>query len=386
MKASFKNYFTAAFILAGTILGVGIFGLPYVFSKSGFLTGLFFLFFCGALVTINHLIYGEILLRTPGEHRLPGLAKIYLGKLGFSLTSISAIVSAVSVLLAYLILGGQFFSNFGQALNHPIGINLATIIFWIIGTIGFSFGIGLVGFGAILGVVLILIFIIGFFILGIPHVQWEMLTRINFSQFLLPYGVLLFSLSDGSAVPEILSYFTKKGINKEKIDFKKPIIGGTFLPPILYILFILGVFGLFQGKVVPIDLIPGLLRYNPIVGLITNFLGIILILTSYFVIGLSLRNTLCLDLKIKGWMGWLIPTILPIALYFFGFQDFIGVISFIGAVILGIIITTTIIIHKKSQEKGGLIPSYQIKIPGLARITLIILLLLGVGLEIAKFF
>ncbi|HOX21779.1 MAG TPA: aromatic amino acid transport family protein, partial [Candidatus Paceibacterota bacterium] len=176
MKASFKNYFTAAFILAGTILGVGIFGLPYVFSKSGFLTGLFFLFFCGVLVTINHLLYGEILLRTPGEHRLPGLAKIYLGKLGFSLTSISSIVSAISVLLAYLILGGQFLSNLGQAVNHPMGIGLATIIFWIIGTVGFSFGIGFIGFGAILGLILIIVFIIGFFILGIPHVQLEMLT------------------------------------------------------------------------------------------------------------------------------------------------------------------------------------------------------------------
>lgn len=386
MKASFKNYFTAAFILAGTILGVGIFGLPYVFSKSGFLTGLFFLFFCGVLVTINHLLYGEILLRTPGEHRLPGLAKIYLGKLGFSLTSISSIVSAISVLLAYLILGGQFFSNLGQAINHPMGVGLATIVFWIIGTIGFSFGVGFIGFGAILGVILIVIFIIGFFILGIPHVQLEMLTKINFSQFLLPYGVLLFSLSDGSAVPEILNYFTKKGVTKEKIDFKKPIISGTLLPPILYILFILGVFGLFQGKIIPVDLIPGLLQYNPIVGLITNVLGIILILTSYFVIGLNLRNTLHLDLKMKGWASWLIPTALPIALYFFGFQNFIGVISFIGAVILGIVITTTVLIHKKSQEKGELIPSYQIKISSLARIALIILLLLGVGQEIAKFF
>ncbi len=386
MKASFKNYFTAAFILAGTILGVGIFGLPYVFSKSGFLTGLFFLFFCGVLVTINHLLYGEILLRTPGEHRLPGLAKIYLGKLGFSLTSISSIVSAISVLLAYLILGGQFLSNLGQAVNHPMGIGLATIIFWIIGTVGFSFGIGFIGFGAILGLILIIVFIIGFFILGIPHVQLEMLTKINFSQFLLPYGVLLFSLSDGSAVPEILNYFTKKGVAKEKIDFKKPIISGTFLPPILYILFILGVFGLFQGKVIPVDLIPGLLQYNPIVGLITNILGIILMLTSYFVIGLNLRNTLSLDLKMKSWTSWLVPTILPIALYFFGFQNFIGVISFIGAVILGIVITTTILIHKKSQEKGGLIPSYQIKISNFARISLIILLLFGVGQEIAKFF
>lgn len=386
MKASFKNYFTAAFILAGTILGVGIFGLPYVFSKSGFITGLFFLIFCGILVTINHLIYGEILLRTPGEHRLPGLAKIYLGKLGFSLTSISAIVSAVSVLLAYLILGGQFFSNFSQAIHHPVGLGLATIIFWVIGTIGFSFGIGLIGFGAILGVILILVFIIGFFILGIPHVQLAALTKINFSQLLLPYGVLLFSLSDGSAVPEILNYFTKKGVAKEKIDFKKPIIGGTFLPPILYILFILGVFGLFQGKVIPINIIPDLLQYNPIVGLITNILGMILILTSYFIIGLNLRNTLCLDLKIRGWAGWLIPTIIPIALYFFGFKNFIGVISFIGAVILGIIITTTILIHKKSQEKGELTPSYQIKIPAFARVALIVLLLLGVGLEIAKFF
>ena len=387
MKANnFKTYFAASFILAGTILGVGIFGLPYVFSTSGFLTSLFFLIICCCLVLLNHLMCGEIFLRTPGEHRLPGAAKIYLGKWGFSLTAISTIISALGVLLAYLILGGQFMQNFSQIIHHPISNNLATIIFWFLGTIGITFGIGLISVSEMLGVFLIIIFIIGFFILGAPHLELNALTKINFSHLFLPYGVLLFSLSDGSAVPEILGYFQKKNISKENVNLKQPIIWGTILPPILYLFFVLGAFGLLGGGVIPVDLVPNLIRLNPIIGIVTDVLGLILILTSYFIIGLSLRNILKMDLKTRRWLAWIIATIFPLALYFLGIQNFIGVIGFIGAVLLGAIIVLTVLIHKKSQEKSELIPSFQIKIPNLGRIILIVLLLSGLVLEIAKIF
>jgi amino acid permease len=387
MKATnFKIYLTASFILAGTILGVGIFGLPYVFSASGFLTSLFFLIICCCLVLLNHLICAEIFLRTPGEHRLPGAAKIYLGKWGFSITAASTIISALGVMLAYLILGGQFTQNFSQIVHHPINNNLATIIFWLLGTIGITFGIGFIGISEIIGVVLIIIFIIGFFILGAPHLQLNLLTKINFSQWFLPYGVLLFALSDGSAIPEILGYFHKKNIPKENINLKRPIILGTILPPILYVFFILGAFGLLGREVIPVDLVPNLIRFNPVVGVATDILGIILIITSYFIIGLSLRNILKMDLKIRKWLAWLAAAIAPLALYFLGVQSFIKIIGFIGAVLLGTIIVLTILIHKKSQEKSDLIPSFQIKIPNLGRTILIVLLLSGVALEIAKIF
>ena len=64
-----KNFCGATATLIGTIVGVGIFGVPYVVAKSGFLLGLLFLFGLGGVALLLHLFYGEIVLRTPGGSR-----------------------------------------------------------------------------------------------------------------------------------------------------------------------------------------------------------------------------------------------------------------------------------------------------------------------------
>ena len=40
-----KNFIQATSILVGTIVGAGIFGLPYVFAQVGFIPGIFYLLF-----------------------------------------------------------------------------------------------------------------------------------------------------------------------------------------------------------------------------------------------------------------------------------------------------------------------------------------------------
>lgn len=386
IKEKFKNYFTTSAILAGTILGVGLFGLPYVFSTAGFLIGIIFLIICCALATITHLIYGEALLRTPGEHRAPGLAKIYLGKYGYYLTTVSAFISLSGVLLAYLILGGQFIQNFSQIINSNIGINLATIIFWIIGVIGMTMGIRFIGIGEVLGVILIIILIFGYFFLGFSNLKIESFTSFNLKNFFLPYGVLLFSLSGGSAVPELFNYFKKRGISKEQINFKTPVIWGSVAAAILCLIFVIGVFGLFPNKIIPVDLIPNLISFNPLLAIATNVLGLVLIFTSYFILGLSFKNILFLDLKFKRLLSWAIPIFLPLILFFIQNKGFIAIIGFLGAFVLGIETIITFVVHYLSQKRGQKIPAYQIKFPMFIRVILIMLLLLGAGLEIGKFF
>ncbi len=386
VKEKFKNYFTSSSILAGTILGVGLFGLPYVFSTSGFTIGLFFIIICCFLTTITHLIYGEALLRTPGEHRGPGLAKIYLGKPGYYISMVAAFISLSGVLLAYLILGGQFVQNFSQIIGANININDATFIFWIIGVIGMTMGIRFIGIGEVLGVILIIILIFAYFFWGLPGLKIQNFIGFNLNNFFLPYGILLFALSGGSAVPEIFNYFKNKGISKEQINFKMPIIWGTIIPTILYLIFVIGAFGLFPNKIIPVDLIPDLLTSNPILAIATNVLGLILILTSYFILGLSYKNVLFFDLKLKKVLSWVIPIFLPPILFFFQNKGFITIIGFLGACILAIETIITFIVHHLSQKRGEKIPAYQIKLPMFIKISLIIILLIGAGLEIIKFF
>lgn len=379
-------YFAASTILAGTILGAGIFSLPYVFSQSGILIFLFYLILATLICTITHLIFGESLLRTKEEHRFIGLAEIYLGPWAKQLVTLTTFISVGGCLLAYLILGGQFIYNFFNIIGQPIDLNLAVLLLWLLGSLGVILGIRFISFGEAIGVILILILIFGFFILGVPHLNLAGVPLMNFKEFFLPYGVLLFALSGGSAVPEIFNYFRKKSLTPHEINFKKPIILGSIVPAFLYLIFALGILGILGNGNIQWDVVPQLISKNPILGITTDLLGLLLIITSYFILAFNFKNALIFDLRINKKWAWFVPVILPLLLYQLGIHNFIKVIGFLGASILGIESLLNFLIHKKAQQKGNQIPPYIIKIPQFIRIILIFLLIGGAIFEIIHSF
>jgi amino acid permease len=379
-------YFAASTILAGTILGAGIFSLPYVFSQSGILIFLFYLILATLICTITHLIFGEALLRTKEEHRFIGLAEIYLGPWAKKLVTLTTFISVGGCLLAYLILGGQFIYNFFNIIGQPIDLNLAVLLLWLFGSLGVILGIRFISFGEAIGAILILILIFGFFILGAPHLNLASVPLMNFKDFFLPYGVLLFALSGGSAVPEIFNYFRKKSLTPHEINFKKPIILGSIVPAFLYLIFALGILGILGNGNIQWDVVPQLISKNPILGITTDLLGLLLIITSYFILAFNFKNALIFDLRINKKWAWFVPVILPLLLYQLGIHNFIKVIGFLGASILGIESLLNFLIHKKAQQKGNQIPPYIIKIPQFIRIILIFLLIGGAIFEIIHSF
>lgn len=376
------NQLSASMILAGTILGATIFSLPYILIKSGLPTFIFYLIFVTIICTTTHLVFGESLLRTKDDHRFIGLADIYLGKWGKKVITVTTFISIGGCLLAYLIIGGQFIQNFSQIINYPINSNLAVLIFWILGSIGALLGIELIGIGESIALIFIVILILFFFILGLPNLNLASLNYINHSQIFLPYGILLFALSGASAVPEIYNYFHKKNITPQEINFKKPIMWGSIIPAILYLMFSLGVIGILGTQNLNWDIIPQLVEKNTILGLATDLLGIFLIITSYFILALNLKNSLVFDLRFKNKIAWLFPIFLPLLFYLLGIHDFVKIIGFLGAAVLGIESLLNFLIHKKAQKKGQQNPPFIIKIPNGLRILIVALLIGGAILEI----
>ena len=82
MKRIFSQLVFPTSLLATTIIGAGMFALPYLFNKAGIATGLFYLFIFGAVFALIHLMYADIIVRTSENRRFSGYAKIYLGRLG----------------------------------------------------------------------------------------------------------------------------------------------------------------------------------------------------------------------------------------------------------------------------------------------------------------
>src|SRR3989338_8075254 len=123
------NSFTLALsTLVGTIVGAGIFGIPFAILKSGIVPGLFYLFLLGCIICLLHLFFGEICLRTSGKHRLVGYAGIYLGKTGKAVATLTLLFVLIGSLLAYLILVGEFSEIvFGGLI--PLSSVLFTVLF-----------------------------------------------------------------------------------------------------------------------------------------------------------------------------------------------------------------------------------------------------------------
>ena len=133
LKQYDKKFWAATFTLSGAVIGAGILGLPYVFSKSGFLIGLMWIMFLGVILILIKLALGEVALRTKGKHQLAGYAEKYLGKWAKRFMVFAVVFGIYSALLAYLIGEGESFSHllFGHtnfALYFAIGKRLRNLL------------------------------------------------------------------------------------------------------------------------------------------------------------------------------------------------------------------------------------------------------------------
>ena len=101
-------FLKALAVFLGTVIGVGIFGLPFVAMKAGFfVVVLYFVLIAIFVISINWL-YAKVVLGTKGIHRLPGYVGQYLSPFWQKLVFLVVSLGLFGSLLAYLIIGGQF--------------------------------------------------------------------------------------------------------------------------------------------------------------------------------------------------------------------------------------------------------------------------------------
>ena len=330
IKKIFSQFIFPTSLLASTIIGAGMFALPYLFEKSGIILGLFYLIFFGLIFALIHLMYADIIVRTPENHRFPGYAKIYLGKFGYWSSIFMAIFGALLVLTVYLILSVSFINLIAPFL--PVFYKI--IIFWLIGSVALFWKINELAFSEFLifgGTAAIVLAVFGF---GFGNFEKVFsLPIFDFKNSYLPFGAVLFSMYGRSAIPALLGYFRNN--NESPINGKVPIILGSLAPAIIYILFIFGILGL--SEAVSEDSVSGISGNIPqLVLLGLGFLGIICLWSTYIVIGRDIKKSLEHDFKFPWILSGLIVVVSPILLYFSGFQNFLKLVEFSGAVIIGL--------------------------------------------------
>jgi len=367
-----KKFFLALAVLIGTIVGAGIFGIPYVISKSGVLPGVFYFIILGLAVLILHLVFGEIILRTEERYGLSGYAQKYLGKNGKLIVTISMIIGITGTLLAYIIIGGNFlkiiFSPFSNLSSFRFGI-----IFWLV-LIYFVFrGIKIVAPIEIFtnSAFFIIIFIVFSFLL--PKLNFQNFDLINLRNFFLPYGVIMFSLTGFAAMPEMADILKTPG---ERKSFKKVIIVSSIASIVLYLFFSLAVFGV-SGKMTSKEALSGLVPFlGQKIIILGALFGLITIADSFLMVCLYFRNSLVYDYHLSKITASSIASFLPLIL-FLKFQDFILIIGFVGTILGTIEGIITLLIFIKAKKLGNRIPEYSLNLSGLLIYSLMILLALG---------
>ncbi len=322
-----KNILQPASMLSGIIIGAGVFSLPYVFLSAGLATSFFYLGFFGLIYIFLYFIYADIIVRTAGEHRFVGYADIYLGKAGLSISLLIGLLQLFFVMTIYLILAPSFSKLFigGDAVYHLFAFWLAgsALIFLDSRKLAFS------EFLIVIGIALIMALI---FFLGLPAFIFSGISfgSLDLSKF-LSVGPILFALSGSLAVPEIFGYFRDAKIPLSYM--KNSLALGGFVPILAYGGFVMGIIGL--SGVVSEDSVSGLIGNVPDILLwLVGILGIFSLVSSYIIVGTNVRKIIRQDLKMQALAGGSAAVFLPIALYFAGFQSFLGAVSFVGTLFL----------------------------------------------------
>lgn len=343
-------------VLSGSIIGVGFFSLPYIAMKVGWLLMLVYFFVLSAVVIIIHLIFAEISLKTPDYKRFPGFVGYYLGGWGKIFSLCSTIISSYGVLLVYLIVGGEFLTKLMQPTFGGNYILYAFIYFLFVSLI-IWLGIKAVAKVELWVLCLLVLSIIFIFIKGFLHIELSNVFISNFefqtSNLFLPYGPILFSLWGVSLIPEV-----EEMIKNDKKSIKKIIIAATLVPAVFYIFFtflILSITGIYTTESALIGIKDFLGNSTASIVFLT---GMLTTITACIAQGLTLKKVFIYDLKIKNWQAFVMTCAVPLILFLLGLKSFIGLVSFIGGVLLGIDGILILLMYKKiypvkSSEAGA---------------------------------
>jgi len=375
-----KNFLPALSVMIGYVIGVGMFSLPFLVSRAGVLSFFILLALLGSTQYFIHLIYSNIILATPGFHRMPGYAGEHLGKNWKHIVFVAKMIGNLGALLAYIIITGIFLN---QLLGPIFGGNeffYASLLFFIEAAVIY-FGVGFLSRVELLMTTFLLLVVIMIVVKGHSSIQAENFIMIDWRYLFLPYGAMLFSLDGNGSLPIVA-----KLINRDKKTMKKIVKLGTFIPILVIIVFTLTIVGI-SGIGTTSDALVGI---SSILGdgVITFALvfGVLTMITSFLGVGEAVRETLCWDYKVNKFLGWALACFVPYIMYLLGFKNLIEVISFAGAIAGGISAIVLILIFIKIRKNKKKLIMFKYKPNIIITSFLICMFIAGVVYEVWAFF
>jgi tyrosine-specific transport protein len=348
-----KNFYKALATLVGTIIGVGIFTIPFAVIKSGLLPFLILLPLLVYVQRLFHVYYMEIIIATGEKHRLPGYVEEFFGPRAKKLSLGLVLAAVYGSLLAYIITGGLFAY---ELLSPMLGGNLYiyTLILFAIQSIIVLYGLKMIARVESWLATLMIGAVILIFFKTAAFFSPDNFTAMNWHYFLLPYGPIFFAVGGDAAIPEVCRLL--KG---ERAQIKKVIKWSAYITLVITGLFALAIVGA-TGALTSPDTLAGL---KAIFGSgfisIALLLGLLAVITSFITFAEATKEIFFWDLKISKTKSWLLALAPPLLFYLFGAHNLTQVVAITGSVSGGLIgiIFVWLFYRAKRSPQGVLIES-----------------------------
>ena len=342
--------------LIGTAVGVGIFGLPFVFSQAGYLIGGLEMIGIALLSLLTFYLYSDLLAINKGHVRFVAVISNQLGAFGRAMAALGFFGSLWGAMLAYIIVGGQFAANVFRPLigGHDF---VYQMVFWVVAS---GCMIGGTLFVRRLQSVLIPIFFImiaALALFSLPHLHVEYLTKIDTGNALLPFGALIFAFSGFSAVPE-----AREALGRNKKLIRPAMVLGVTFIGLLYALFCLAVVGM-TGPFTS-ELAADGLRFavGSWLSIFVSAIGLCTVFTAYISLGSATMNSLLYDFRGRFLSSWWLTVTIPLGLFLFGARDFIDVIGITGGLLGGLCGIVLLVAYERARMTAQL-PKRALAIP-----------------------
>ncbi len=368
-----RQFLHAVAVLIGTMVGVGVFGIPFVFSKAGFAIGLIFLIIIAGVTCILDLLFAEVVLRTHEKHQLVGYARMYLGPGAQRLMLFTSTLGIYGALLAYINVAGEFLHTLSSSFSS-IPPAQYSAIFFVVASVGLLFRFRTMASVEFFMTGLCIAVVALIFALGMPHIRWPNLVSVTPEFWFWPYGVLLFAFGGITSIP-----FQREILRRREHDMVRAVLWAVGTVAVLYGVFAFTVVGV-SGDVTTPDALSGLadILGTPII-LLGSLFGVVAIGTSYLMLGTALIDVFRWDYGVKKVPAWLLTVVPPMMLFWSGLRSFIQVIGLVGAVAVGIESLVLVALYVRAKERGNRIPEFSFMLPRGALYGLAAFFLAGIG-------
>lgn len=369
-------------VLVGTIIGGGVFVLPYVNIKSGILiTNIWLVLLC-LIVCLLHLIFGEIILKTNKEMKLPGYAGHYLGKPVKKFLNFVSIFSNAFSLLIYIILANKFLHILmGDNLNYlkPYTFVLVWLVLniflflkiYLASKLNFSLTVLLVG-------LMILLSGLCFNQINWSGIHHDIQTATNF--WYISYGVIFFAIDGLVAMPMMFMFLKNNKVSKR--TYKLSVILSYICVFIIFFMF-MNTVSLVSGFGTSIDTFTGLMPFlGRNVLILGSIIGLLAVITSYIVFVHYYKDMLICDVNCNKWLGYIVSIFLPLLFLLTNVNKVDNLMSLVGGVIGGVIAVIVLLMYVKVRDKKQTVSPYNLNLPNWLLITVGTICFLGATLQI----